>query len=238
METCWLPGSTCAKLLETHREDHHGSGEFSCTVFAWLPPPCASAAYPFPLPGRTSSDPPPRRAHGLVCLDAAQHHHRGARRRGPRRRRGCAGTSRGGLQVSAFSDSTRWLGEHRESPLTSPVLLAATRKRRNAVDSALFKQWLSNLQSEKGVLTYGRLNLTRILIQGVDMFGKRVGFLKFKADIIDEETKTKVIDWIVAITVVLLCICLDLRNPSWSCILDWMSLRTNNNGLGNRLDVT
>ena len=70
-------------------------------------------------------------------------------------------------------------------------------------------------------------------LQGVDMFGKRVGFLKFKADIIDEETKTKVIDWIVAITVVLLCICLDLRNPSWSCILDWMSLRTNNNGLGN-----
>ncbi|CAL5045479.1 unnamed protein product [Urochloa decumbens] len=63
---------------------------------------------------------------------------------------------------------------------------------RNAVDSSLFKQWLSNLQSEKGVLTYGRLNLTRILIQGVDMFGKRVGFLKFKADIIDEETKTKV----------------------------------------------
>ncbi|CAN6208906.1 unnamed protein product [Urochloa humidicola] len=63
---------------------------------------------------------------------------------------------------------------------------------RNAVDSALFKQWLSNLQSEKGVLTYGRLNLTRVLIQGVDMFGKRVGFLKFKADIIDDETKTKV----------------------------------------------
>ncbi|CAN6172287.1 unnamed protein product [Urochloa humidicola] len=63
---------------------------------------------------------------------------------------------------------------------------------RNAVDSALFKQWLSNLQSEKGVLTYGRLNLTRILIQGVDMFGKRVGFLKFKADIVDEETKMKV----------------------------------------------
>ncbi|KAJ1257780.1 hypothetical protein BS78_10G022300 [Paspalum vaginatum] len=63
---------------------------------------------------------------------------------------------------------------------------------RNAVDSALFKQWLRNLQSEKGVLTYGRLNLTRVLIQGVDMFGKRVGFLKFKADIVDEETKTKV----------------------------------------------
>ncbi|AQL02384.1 Nudix hydrolase 14 chloroplastic [Zea mays] len=62
---------------------------------------------------------------------------------------------------------------------------------RNAVESSLFKQWLRNLQSEKGVLTYGRLSLTRVLIQGVDMFGKRVGFLKFKADIVDEETKTK-----------------------------------------------
>ncbi|XP_066376228.1 nudix hydrolase 14, chloroplastic-like [Miscanthus floridulus] len=63
---------------------------------------------------------------------------------------------------------------------------------RKAMESSLFKQWLRNLQSEKGVLTYGRLSLTRVLIQGVDMFGKRVGFLKFKADIVDEETRTKV----------------------------------------------
>ena len=28
--------------------------------------------------------------------------------------------------------------------------------------------------------------------QGVDMFGKRIGFLKFKADIIDKETGKKV----------------------------------------------
>lgn len=28
--------------------------------------------------------------------------------------------------------------------------------------------------------------------QGVDMFGKRVGFLKFKADVIDKETGKKV----------------------------------------------
>jgi ADP-sugar diphosphatase len=33
------------------------------------------------------------------------------------------------------------------------------------VESSLFKQWLRNLQSEKGVLTYGRLSLTRVLIQ-------------------------------------------------------------------------
>jgi hypothetical protein len=29
-------------------------------------------------------------------------------------------------------------------------------------------------------------------VQGVDMFGERVGFLKFKADIFDEKTKAKV----------------------------------------------
>lgn len=28
--------------------------------------------------------------------------------------------------------------------------------------------------------------------QGVDMFGKRVGFLKFKADVIDKQTGQKV----------------------------------------------
>uniref|UniRef100_A0A0E0L7B0 Nudix hydrolase domain-containing protein n=1 Tax=Oryza punctata TaxID=4537 RepID=A0A0E0L7B0_ORYPU len=61
-----------------------------------------------------------------------------------------------------------------------------------AVESALFMKWLKNLQEEKGVLTYGRLNLMQILIQGVDMFGKRVGFVKFKADIVDEETKAKI----------------------------------------------
>ncbi|KAL5213369.1 hypothetical protein ABZP36_024216 [Zizania latifolia] len=63
---------------------------------------------------------------------------------------------------------------------------------RSAVESSLFRQWVKNLQAEKGILTYGKLNLRKILIQGVDMFGKRVGFLKFKADIVDEETKAKV----------------------------------------------
>uniref|UniRef100_A0ACD5XWW6 Uncharacterized protein n=1 Tax=Avena sativa TaxID=4498 RepID=A0ACD5XWW6_AVESA len=63
---------------------------------------------------------------------------------------------------------------------------------RKAMDSALFRRWLENLQTEKGLLTYGKLSLTQILIQGVDMFGERVGFLKFKADIVDEETKAKV----------------------------------------------
>ncbi|XLR10886.1 hypothetical protein S83_038824, partial [Arachis hypogaea] len=53
------------------------------------------------------------------------------------------------------------------------------KKLRNAIDSSLSKQWLHNLQSEIGILADGTLALRQILIQGVDMFGKRIGFLKF-----------------------------------------------------------
>lgn len=63
---------------------------------------------------------------------------------------------------------------------------------RTAIDSSLFKQWLKNMQTGTGVLSNGTMSLTKVLIQGVDMFGKRVGFLKFKADVFDEETGTKV----------------------------------------------
>ncbi|XP_030441560.1 nudix hydrolase 14, chloroplastic [Syzygium oleosum] len=63
---------------------------------------------------------------------------------------------------------------------------------RSAVDSSLFKQWLKNLQSETGILSSGAATLKRVLIQGVDMFGSRIGFLKFKADIFDKETGKKV----------------------------------------------
>ncbi|KAL5186498.1 Nudix hydrolase 14, chloroplastic [Glycine soja] len=58
----------------------------------------------------------------------------------------------------------------------------------SAVECSLFKQWLHNLQTENGVLADGTLALRQVLIQGVDMFGKRIGFLKFKADIFDKET--------------------------------------------------
>lgn len=61
---------------------------------------------------------------------------------------------------------------------------------RNAIDSSLFKQWLKN--SETGMLANGAMSLAQVLIQGVDMFGKRVGFLKFKADVIDKATGKKV----------------------------------------------
>ncbi|XP_031125155.1 nudix hydrolase 14, chloroplastic isoform X1 [Ipomoea triloba] len=63
---------------------------------------------------------------------------------------------------------------------------------KNAIESSLFKQWLKNIQTETGLLANGSMSLTQVLIQGVDMFGKRVGFLKFKADIIDKETGQKV----------------------------------------------
>ncbi|KAG5537100.1 hypothetical protein RHGRI_024516 [Rhododendron griersonianum] len=61
---------------------------------------------------------------------------------------------------------------------------------RNAIESSLFKQWLKN--TETGILANGAMSLAQVLIQGVDMFGKRVGFLKFKADVIDKETGKKV----------------------------------------------
>ncbi|CDP09848.1 unnamed protein product [Coffea canephora] len=63
---------------------------------------------------------------------------------------------------------------------------------RNAIESSLFKQWLKNIQTETGLLANGGMLLKQVLIQGVDMFGKRVGFLKFKADIFDKETGNKV----------------------------------------------
>ncbi|XP_022969883.1 nudix hydrolase 14, chloroplastic [Cucurbita maxima] len=63
---------------------------------------------------------------------------------------------------------------------------------RNAVDSSLFKQWLMNLQGESGILAQGAMSLKRVLIQGVDMFGSRIGFLKFQADIYDKQTGKKV----------------------------------------------
>ncbi|XP_058085731.1 nudix hydrolase 14, chloroplastic isoform X6 [Magnolia sinica] len=63
---------------------------------------------------------------------------------------------------------------------------------RNAIDSSLFKQWLKNMQSETGILANGSMSLRQVLIQGVDMFGRGVGFLKFKADVIDKETGKKV----------------------------------------------
>ncbi|KAK9277733.1 hypothetical protein L1049_007280 [Liquidambar formosana] len=63
---------------------------------------------------------------------------------------------------------------------------------RSAIDSSLFKQWLKNMQTETGILANGAMSLRRVLIQGVDMFGKRIGFLKFKADIFDKETGQKI----------------------------------------------
>lgn len=62
----------------------------------------------------------------------------------------------------------------------------------SAIDSSLFKQWLHNLQTENGILANDTMTLRQVLIQGVDMFGKRIGFLKFIPEIIDKETGNKV----------------------------------------------
>ncbi|XP_052209533.1 nudix hydrolase 14, chloroplastic [Diospyros lotus] len=63
---------------------------------------------------------------------------------------------------------------------------------RTAIESSLFKQWLKNIQTETGLLANGAMSLKQVLIQGVDMFGKRVGFLKFIADVFDKERGSKV----------------------------------------------
>ncbi|PIN10675.1 Nucleoside diphosphate-sugar hydrolase of the MutT (NUDIX) family [Handroanthus impetiginosus] len=63
---------------------------------------------------------------------------------------------------------------------------------RHAIECSLFKQWLNNIQTETGLLANGAMSLRQVLIQGVDMFGSRVGFLKFKADVIDKETGKKI----------------------------------------------
>ncbi|XP_075102721.1 nudix hydrolase 14, chloroplastic isoform X1 [Nicotiana tabacum] len=63
---------------------------------------------------------------------------------------------------------------------------------RSSKEEAFYVKWLKNIQAETGLLVNGAMSLRQVLIQGVDMFGKRLGFLKFKADIIDKETGQKV----------------------------------------------
>ncbi|GFP81840.1 nudix hydrolase 14 chloroplastic [Phtheirospermum japonicum] len=72
------------------------------------------------------------------------------------------------------------------------ILLFISFFNKNAIECTLFKQWLKNIQTETGLLSSGAMSVRQVIIQGVDMFGNRVGFLKFKADIIDKETGNKV----------------------------------------------
>lgn len=63
---------------------------------------------------------------------------------------------------------------------------------RKAFDSILFKQWINNMKSGRGILALdNRCCLKKVLIQSVDMFGERVGFLKFKAEVVDKATGSK-----------------------------------------------
>ena len=118
------------------------------------------------------------------------------RRAWPLRRRAQQGGPRGAPRAAAAAAGP---ARHARLPRAAPAracpvagLDVAEADFRKALDSALFRQWLENLQAEKGLLAHGKLSLRQILIQGVDMFGQRVGFLKFKADIVDEETKAKI----------------------------------------------
>ncbi|GMH09460.1 hypothetical protein Nepgr_011301 [Nepenthes gracilis] len=63
---------------------------------------------------------------------------------------------------------------------------------RSAIECSLFKRWLKNLESENGILADGAMSLKEVIIQGVDYFGNRVGFLKFKAEVIDKKSGKKV----------------------------------------------
>ncbi|CAN8238014.1 unnamed protein product [Cochlearia groenlandica] len=93
---------------------------------------------------------------------------------------------------SSLTDSVTLRTQH-----TFPVRISAaagisSSDFKDAIDSCLFKNWLRNLESDNGILADGTMTLKHVLIQGVDMFGKRIGFLKFKADILDNETGHKV----------------------------------------------
>ncbi|XP_020597888.1 nudix hydrolase 14, chloroplastic [Phalaenopsis equestris] len=63
---------------------------------------------------------------------------------------------------------------------------------RSAIESPLFKQWLKNMQGERGLLAGGQMHLQRVEVQGIDMFQDRIGFLKFKAEVYDTQTGMKV----------------------------------------------
>lgn len=67
---------------------------------------------------------------------------------------------------------------------------------KKALESVLFRRWLDYMKSPPGILSLGgsggaRCSLNQIVIQNVDYFGQRVGFVKFKAEVIDEQTGSK-----------------------------------------------
>lgn len=67
---------------------------------------------------------------------------------------------------------------------------------RKAIASSPFQQWLEHMRGPRGILSLGgaggaRCSLREILVQSVDMFGDRVGFVKFKAEVVDEASGAK-----------------------------------------------
>ncbi|KAG0610563.1 hypothetical protein M758_7G075600 [Ceratodon purpureus] len=67
---------------------------------------------------------------------------------------------------------------------------------RKALESGPFQRWLDYMKGPSGILSLGgsggaRCSLNRVLIQSVDFFGQRVGFVKFKAEVVDDQTGAK-----------------------------------------------
>ncbi|GBG80226.1 hypothetical protein CBR_g30593 [Chara braunii] len=68
---------------------------------------------------------------------------------------------------------------------------------RLALDSVPFKQWVKYMEGPAGLLRIGdgsgggRISLQHVLFQSVDLFGERVGFVKFKAEVVDKDTGSK-----------------------------------------------
>ncbi|KAM7256968.1 hypothetical protein ACFE04_012709 [Oxalis oulophora] len=100
------------------------------------------------------------------------------------------------VKMSSLPESTR-RSITLPSQLSEPISIIAgggisESEFKTAVESSLFSEWLKNLQTPTGILSTGTFTLKQVLIQGVDMFGNRIGFLKFKADIFDNQTGQKI----------------------------------------------
>jgi len=86
--------------------------------------------------------------------------------------------------------------------LSKAILLLITQKK--CIECPPFQDWIASVDKEV------RFNVKGITLQGVDFFGKRIGFMKFKTEIVNQENK--MIPGIVfmrggavAILVILLC---------------------------------
>lgn len=67
---------------------------------------------------------------------------------------------------------------NREVPLLYPPQLIKEDQVKLSIDSIPFKEWLENINKQQNLI------VSSLTLQNVDMFGPRVGFIKFKADVV------------------------------------------------------